>query len=199
MVPAFVAREAIPCGHASGDTPRLMSKKIANTKAKTLRDGTHIRLVQRGTYEFASRKKLSGIVGIVAVTDEGKLLLVEQFRPPVNKRVIELPAGLAGDVQGHESEALAAAAQRELLEETGYSARHMKAVASGPPSAGISDEVITMFVARKLKKVGEAEGDGSEDITVHEVPVDKVAAFLKRKARDGCLVDLKIYAGLHFL
>lgn len=168
-------------------------------KEKTLYAGKHIRLVQQGKWEFARRTKLSGIVMIVAVTGEGKLLLIEQFRPPVGKRVIELPAGLAGDVAGHEAEELAAAAQRELLEETGYEARQMKAVAAGPPSAGMSDEVITLFVARGLKKTGEAAGDGSEDITLHEVPVDRVPAFLKRKAREGCLIDLKIYGGLHFL
>src|SRR4051812_47048578 len=139
--------------------------KTRSTKPKTLYDGKHIRLVTRGSYEYVTRTKLSGIVGIVAVTDEGKLLLIEQFRPPMNARVIEIPAGLAGDEAGHEAEELAVAARRELLEETGYAARVMKPVGEGPPSAGISDEVITMFVARGLKRLGEAEGDGSEDIT----------------------------------
>lgn len=171
----------------------------AKSKDKTLCDGKHIRLLQRGSYEFASRKKVSGIVGIVAVTDDGKLLLVEQFRPPVNKRVIEIPAGLAGDVEGHETEKLAEAAKRELLEETGYEAKQMRMVGEGPPSAGISDEIITMFVASKLRKTGDAAGDGSEDITVHEVDVDRVEAFLKRKSREGCLVDLKVYTGLYFI
>jgi ADP-ribose pyrophosphatase len=169
------------------------------SKLKTLCEGKHIKLVQRGTYEFASRKKTSGIVAIVAVTDQKKLLLIEQFRPPVNRRVIEIPAGLAGDVEGHELEELTEAAKRELLEETGYEARQLKAVAEGPPSAGICDEVITIFVARGLKKTGDAAGDGSEDITVHEVAVSRVPAFLKRKQKEGCLVDLKVYAGLNFL
>ena len=155
--------------------------------------------MSRGGYEFASRRKLSGIVAIVAVTTDGKLILIEQFRPPVGKRVIEIPAGLAGDVAGHEKEPLAKAAQRELLEETGYEARSMKAVAEGPPSAGICDEVITMFVAKGLKRIGDAEGDGSEDITVHEVPLARVAAFLKKKVREGCTVDLKVYAALHLV
>ena len=174
-----------------------MAKKA--TKDKTLCEGKHIRLVQRGTYEFASRRKASGIVGIVAVNAKGKLLLIEQFRPPVGKRVIEIPAGLAGDVEGQESEELIAAAKRELLEETGYEARSMKIAAAGPPSAGICDEIITMFVASGLKKIGDGAGDGSEDITLHEVAVSKVQAFLKRKTREGCLVDLKVYTGLHFL
>jgi ADP-ribose pyrophosphatase len=166
---------------------------------RTLYDGKYIRLVQHGKWEFARRQNTTGIVGIVAVTDDGKLLLVEQFRPPVGKAVIELPAGLAGDVEGSEGEELADAARRELLEETGYSAREMTPVASGPPSAGLSDEVITMFVARGLTKTGEGAGDGSEQITLHEVPVGEVRAFVERKAKAGMLVDLKVFAGLYFL
>ncbi len=166
---------------------------------RTLHDGKVLRLVQQGKWEFARRKDVSGIVGIVAITDDDKLLLVEQFRPPVGKSVVELPAGLAGDELGHESEDLASAARRELLEETGYEARGMEAVASGPPSAGMSDEVITLFVARGLTKTGDGAGDGSEQITLHEVPVAEVRAFLDDKSREGCLVELKIFAGLYFL
>jgi ADP-ribose pyrophosphatase len=75
-------------------------------------DGQHIQLQRRGTWEFAARKKVSGIVGIVAITDDRKILLVEQYRPPVDAKVIELPAGLAGDVPGHATEDLAATAKR---------------------------------------------------------------------------------------
>src|SRR5205085_12602765 len=88
-----------------------------------LYDGKHIQLVRRDRWEYARRKNLTGIVAIVAVTGDGKLILVEQYRPPVGARGIELPAGLAGDAAGEESEALAAAARRELLQETGYGAR----------------------------------------------------------------------------
>jgi ADP-ribose pyrophosphatase len=168
-------------------------------KDQVVYEGKHIRLVKRGNYEFASRGKIQGIVAIVAVNASGKLLLIEQFRPPVGKRVIEIPAGLAGDEKGHEKEPLAEAAKRELFEETGYQARVMKQAAAGPPSAGISDEIITMFVARGLRKKGEPPGDGSEDITLHEVLLAKVPAFLKRKMKQGCLIDLKIYTGLHLL
>jgi ADP-ribose pyrophosphatase len=174
-----------------------MAKKRASDK--TVCEGKHIRLVRRGTYEFASRRKVSGIVMIAALTDEKKLLLVEQFRPPLGKRVIELPAGLAGDSAKHAGEPLVNAAKRELFEETGYEARRWKQVAEGPPSAGICDEVITLFVASGLTKTGDGSGDGQEDITLHEVELSKLPAFLRRKSRAGCLIDLKLYAGLNFL
>jgi ADP-ribose pyrophosphatase len=142
---------------------------------------------------------VTGIVAIVAVTEGKKLILVEQFRPPLQKRVIELPAGLAGDVPGAEEEELAVAAQRELEEETGYTAKTMKLAATGVPSAGLCDEIISIFVAEGLMKTGDGGGDASEDIVVHEVPVDHVLAWLEQKQKEDMLVDLKVYTGLCFV
>ena len=168
------------------------------SKPETVAEGKFIRLVRQGKWEYATRKGVSGIVGIVAVTDDRKLVLVEQDRPPVGKRVIELPAGLAGDAAGHEAEELADAARRELLEETGYEAREMKQVAQGAASAGMTNEIITLFLATGLTRTGDGKGDGSEDITVHEVPVDEMFDWLEARVRDGKLVDLKVYSGLYF-
>jgi ADP-ribose pyrophosphatase len=116
----------------------------------------------------------------------------------VGKRVIELPAGLAGDAKGHEDEDLEVAARRELLEETGYEARRMERVAAGAASAGMTDEVITLFVATGLKKVGPGEGDGEEEIIVHEVSLDRAMEWLSEQERGGRLIDLKVFAGLYF-
>jgi ADP-ribose pyrophosphatase len=160
--------------------------------------GKFVRLIKRGRWEYASRTKVTGIVGIIAVTGDGKLILVEQDRPAVQKRVIEIPAGLAGDEEGQETEELAAAAKRELLEETGYEAARMEYLCEGPPSAGISDEVITLFRATGLKRTGKAGGVGGEDITVHEVALAEVPAWLAKRAKEGLTVDLKVYAGLYF-
>ena len=173
-----------------------MSERLP--KPETMAEGKFVRLVRQGTWEYAKRKGVAGIVGIVAVTEDRKLVLVEQFRPPVGKRVVELPAGLAGDEPGHEKEDLADAARRELLEETGYEAREMARVAEGAASAGMTDEIITLFLATGLRKTGEAKGDGSEDITVHEVPLDDVPRWLDARTREGKLVDLKVYCGLYF-
>jgi ADP-ribose pyrophosphatase len=161
-------------------------------------EGKHVALVRKGGWEFARRKGISGIVGIVAVTDDRRLLLVEQDRPPVNARVIELPAGLAGDAKEHAGEDLEVAARRELLEETGYESRRMQRLAAGAASAGMTDEVITLFRATGLKKTGAGDGDGSEDITLHEVPLEGIRDWLAAREREGKLIDLKVYGALYF-
>ena len=161
-------------------------------------EGKYIRAVVRGRWEFAERKNITGIVGIVPLTDDGRLVLIEQYRPAVDAPVVELPAGLVGDVPGEEDEPMAAAAQRELLEETGYRAGTMKRLFHGSASAGISAEQITFFLATDLAKAGPGGGDGTEDITVHEVPIGDVTDWLDGKAAEGAVIDVKIYSALHF-
>jgi len=161
-------------------------------------DAKYLRLVNQNGWEFVQRKGIGGIVGIVAVTDDQKLLLVEQFRPPVGASVIEIPAGLAGDVAGHENEPLDVAASRELLEETGYQAAQMTYLAAGASSAGLTNEIITLYRASGLTKVGPAAGDGGEQITLHEIPLTQVQTWLSDQLRAGRLIDLKVYAALHF-
>jgi ADP-ribose pyrophosphatase len=168
------------------------------SKVDVVADGKYVQLVRQGAWEYARRKGISGIVAVVAVTDDGKLLLVEQYRAPVGASVIELPAGLAGDAKGHEREDLADAARRELLEETGCEAGQMQRVAAGAASAGMTDEIITLFRATGLRKTGEGSGDETEDITVREVPLADVEHWLAEQERAGKLVDLKVYCGLYF-
>jgi len=184
------------------DTPdaaqRITTPPAAQRQVETLYEGKYLRMMKVGRWEYATRKKVSGIVGIVAVTDDAKLVLVEQFRAPVGRNVIELPAGLAGDIAGRENEKMETAARRELLEETGYECREMVELVEGVPSAGICDEVIQLFRASGLKKVGPCGGEPTEQITVHEVPLGEVEAWLTNQRKQGKLVDLKLYAGLYF-
>ena len=175
-----------------------MSKREDAGAEKVLAEGKYLRLVNRGGWEFVTRRNITGIVGIVAVTGEGKMILVEQRRPAIRKSVIELPAGLAGDAAGTAGEDLAVAARRELLEETGYEAAGMEYLCEGTASAGLSDEVIALYRATGLKKVGDGGGDEHEEIEVHEVPVGEVAAWVAGQARAGKGVDLKVWAGLYF-
>lgn len=173
-------------------------KLSMSTDLAILYQGRFLSLVQRGAWQFVTRRNICGIVGIIAVTADNKLLLVEQFRPPLNAICIELPAGLAGDHAGCESEPLEIAAGRELEEETGYTAGSFEQVAAGATSAGLSDEVITLFVARDLAKTHPGPTDHSENITLHEVLLDQVPAFLTRQQKLGKQIDMKVYAGLYF-
>jgi ADP-ribose pyrophosphatase len=156
-------------------------------------------LVKEGRWEYAERTNATGAAIIVAVTDDRKLLLVEQYRIPVHARTVELPAGIVGDEPGADGEAHAEAARRELIEETGYDAERMEALTHGPASSGLTSETVTLFLAAQLRLVGTGGGVAHEDITVHEVSLDEVHDWLAAKAQAGVLVDPKVYAGLYFL
>jgi ADP-ribose pyrophosphatase len=170
----------------------------ANQDLEVVTEGKHIRLVRRNGWEFVQRRQVSGTVGIIAVTVDRKLVLIEQYRAPVGKRVIEIPAGLAGDIAGQENESLAIAAARELEEETGFVADRMEQVGEGVASAGITDELITLFRATGVRRTGAGGGHAGEEIVVHEVPLDQVESWIAQKQQDGLLVDLKIYSALYF-
>lgn len=162
-------------------------------------EGRFVRLVREDGWEWAERTRASGVVVIAALTPAGDVLFVEQYRKPLGARVVEMPAGLAGDTAGAEGEALAVAAQRELEEETGWRAASMERVTAGPVSAGMTSEVLTFFVATGLLRVGPGGGDEHEDIVVHEVPLARAPEWLAERARDGVMSDPKVYAGLWFL
>jgi ADP-ribose pyrophosphatase len=154
--------------------------------------------VVRDGWEFADRTGIGGIVAIVAVTPEGRLLLVEQDRPPVIGRVLELPAGLVGDEPGSEGEDPVAGARRELLEETGFEADRWEVVAEGPVSPGTTSEVITLLRATGLHRTGPGGGTGPESLVVHEMPLEGAARWLADREREGLQVDLKVWAGIFF-
>lgn len=166
---------------------------------EVLASGSYLRLVRRDGWEWAERTNTSGVVVVAALTPAGEVLLVEQFRPPVGARVLEMPAGLAGDQDGAEDEALAEAARRELVEETGWDAASLEEVTGGPVSAGMTSETLTFFRATGLRRVAPGGGDASEDIVVHAVPLEGVEAWIRARGGEGVLVDPKVYAGLYFL
>lgn len=164
---------------------------------KVLHEGNFVRLVKQGRWEFAQRTNCRDAVCIVAVTPAHRLLLVEQYRMPVGAPVIELPAGLVGDLDPNEDYAMAAL--RELEEETGYRAGRMQRLFGGPPSAGLASERIVFYRAHSLVRTGNGGGDDTEQITVHEVPLAEAGSWLHAKEAGGHAVDPKIYAGLYAL
>jgi ADP-ribose pyrophosphatase len=117
----------------------------------------------------------------------------------MGKPVIELPAGLAGDVEGFETGGLMEAAQRELLEETGYTASEMVFLMAGPSSPGLTNEVNTMFRAVGARWAGQGGGDEHEQIHLHSIPITEVHGWLHQKMEEGFGVDPKVYTGLYFV
>jgi ADP-ribose pyrophosphatase len=165
----------------------------------TLWSGKFLSLIKEGRWEYAERIGVTGAAVVVAVTDEQKLLLVEQYRIPVHTRTIELPAGIVGDEPGSAGESFTDAAKRELLEETGYAAERIELLMAGPASSGLTSEIVTLVLASGVKRVNAGGGVAHEEITVHEIPLADVHDWLAAKAAEGLLVEPKVYAGLYFL
>lgn len=159
-----------------------------------LGEGKFLRLVCEDGWEHVEQSRAAGAAAILAVTEQGEVLFVEQYRPPVKATVIELPAGMVADHEADEGEQSIEAARRELLEETGYAAGEMRFLGSGPSSAGIAKEIIEVFFASKLRREHEGGGVGGEDIEVHPVPWHEVRTWLAARRSEGALVDLRVYA-----
>ena len=143
--------------------------------------------VETRDWEAVERVNCSGIVGMVPITDSGEVILIRQFRPPVNGYVVELPAGLC-DI----GESLEYAAKRELIEETGYAAGSMRFLVKGPLSSGSSSEMLTVFVATDLTYVGVGKRDETENIEVFKIPAEDLTSTLLKMQSEGNIIDLKI-------
>lgn len=139
-------------------------------------------------WESVERVNCGGVVCVVPFTENGEVILIRQFRPPVDGYVIELPAGLS-DI----GEPLEKAAERELLEETGFAAGRMIYLTKGPLSSGSSAEVLTAFIATDLSFVGPGQRDETEDIEVLAAPSDRLSDYLLDLQGTGNYIDLKIY------
>jgi len=140
------------------------------------------------TWEALERLGIAGIVVMVAVTPSGNVVLEKQFRPPLGRDVIELPAGLV-----EPGESMEEAAKRELIEETGWAAKKLEFLAEGPISTGASTESLRAYLCTDLDHVGKNGGDDNEIIEVIEVPIENVQQFLRNSQKEGALVDLKVF------
>lgn len=151
--------------------------------------GRFIAAKRRGKWEYVSRTRGIHAAVIVAV-DEGDVLLVEQYRVPIGRRCLELPAGLVGDETA--GEAVELAAIRELEEETGYRASDMTDLGRYYSSPGMVSESFTLLRAEGLERVGKGGGVPGEDIEVHRVALAGVADFVAAKRAAGVAIDVKL-------
>jgi ADP-ribose pyrophosphatase len=170
--------------------------------------GEHLHFVRRGTWEFVRQKQNKHGVMVIALTDDDNLVLVEQDRPPVGGRTIELPSGSI-------DKTLREAAEQEMLEETRYRFKDLTVLAHGPTSPGMTSDTNEVCIVRGLsqsdpniRKESRDHGsrrymvEGTEyenTITVWEVPLDRIMEWLHDDQRRPAVVDLRVYAGLFFL
>ncbi len=148
-------------------------------------------------WEYCARKGEQSAVMIFAMTRDEKIILVEEYRPPVASSTICFPAGLHGD-QG-DAESLTTAAGREFFEEAGYAADELIHLFSGPSSPGLTSEMVSFFLATDIQRVGAGGGDSNENIIVHEVERSCILDWLREQQDEGKLIDPRVYTGLYFL
>ena len=165
-------------------------------KVEVLGKGRFLTLVSEDGWESVEQSFAEGTVAVLPITGGGEVVLVEQYRPPVRARVIEIPAGMVGDVEEHRGEALETAVHRELEEETGYVAEELHVLGRGPSSGGILKEIVNLYAATGVEKVGDGGGVGQEEIVVHVVPVAGLDAWLARREAEGMLVDLRVLSAV---
>lgn len=147
-------------------------------------------------WEAVERINSKGIVIVIPITPEGEFVFIRQFRPAFGSYVIEFPAGL-----NDKKEALIDVAKRELIEETGFLSDEIIFLAEGPVSSGLSTEVITVYIAKNVRKAPaeireQYPPDDTESIEVLKVPHEKVYDFLEQQRIKGDFIDLKIYGFL---
>nr|WP_188657854.1 NUDIX hydrolase [Sphingomonas metalli] len=152
-------------------------------------EGRYLTVRKQGSWEYAERQGQIGAAVIVAVDDQGRLVMVEQFRIPIGRRTLELPAGLVGDET--EGESLATAAARELEEETGFRPAAIEDLGLFYSSPGMTSESFHIVRATGLERVSAGGGDGQEDITVHLVPLAEVADYIRQARERGLGIDAK--------
>ena len=154
-------------------------------------EGKYVVAKKRGRWEYVGRSRNIRAAVIIAVED-GHVLLVEQFRVPLGRNCIELPAGLIGDDAGGDDEEDLTAAGRELEEETGYRAGRLEDMGNFYSSPGMVSESFTLVRASDLVRVGEGGGTEGENITVHRVALDALPRFIAAKRNDGCGIDVRM-------
>jgi ADP-ribose pyrophosphatase len=139
-----------------------------------------------GTQGVREYLRHPGAVAVVALFDDGAVLLERQYRYPGRREFIEVPAGKLEPGEPHLE-----TAKRELLEETGYVAAEWTRLGVIHPSIGYADETTEVFLARKLAKK-EAKLDAGEFLETLRIPFDDAVAMI----RDGRITDAKTVIGL---
>lgn len=131
----------------------------------------------------------NGAVAVVPLHADGTVTLIRQYRPSLDRRILEVPAGLL-DKPG---ESPVDAAHRELREEAGFTAASMRVLCSYVGVPGLADENVTVYLAEGLVFVGtSADGPEEQDITFETIRLDDAPAMIA----SGEIIDGKTSLGL---
>jgi ADP-ribose pyrophosphatase len=153
------------------------------TLLKVRRDRVRLPDGSEGTREYIRHP---GAVAIVPLFDDGRILLERQYRYPSAREFIEVPAGKLEAGEPHLE-----TAKRELLEETGYTAKEWARLGVIHTAIAYTDEAIELFLAKRLEHVGRKLDQG-EFLETLIVPFDEALAMI----RDGRITDAKTVAAL---
>lgn len=160
------------------------SKEIFNGKVLKLRLDT----VELPNGNFSTREVIehNGGVGIVALTDAGEIVMVKQFRKPLEKVILEIPAGKLNKCEDPLDCGI-----RELEEETGYKAGKITTLGHFIPSPGFANEVLYLYLATDLKK-GEINLDEDEFVETELIPLRDLYNMIM----EGKIIDGKTIIGI---
>ncbi len=178
------------------DENDLIRDSDADATEEIMWEGRFIAAKRRGRWEYVGRTRGIRAAAIIAIDedDDGSrhVILVAQYRVPLGRFCLEIPAGLVGDDAGAEGEAAIDAAARELEEETGYAADRMEVLGEFYSSPGMVSECFTLLRASGLTKISEGGGVSEENIVVHRVALDDLADFVANWRGEGHAVDVRI-------
>lgn len=163
---------------------------MTHAPVETVWQGQWITVRRQGAWEYVGRARGIGAVVIVAIDDAGRAVLVDQYRVPLGRRCLELPAGLVGDEDAGDT--IEGAARRELEEETGYRCARIERLGEFHASPGMVSESFTLVRAHGLMRIGEGGGVAGEAIAVHHVPLTDLAAYVAAKRGEGMAIDVKM-------
>jgi len=167
----------------------LQSEEIFSGKVISL----HLQDVELPNGKQAKREiiKHPGAVAILAITQDDKVVMVEQYRKALERTIVEIPAGKL-----EKGEEPAVCARRELEEETGYECEHLELLTSFYTSPGFADEIIHVFLAKGLmKKENAACLDEDEFVNLEELTLEEVKQYVK----DQKIYDAKTIFAVQYL
>ena len=166
-----------------------MSVTDADAVEETVWQGRFLEMKKRGRWEYVGR--VGGVeAAVIIAIDQGHVILVEQYRVPLSRTCLELPAGLVGDED--EGETVEMSAARELEEETGYRPATCRSLGTFYASPGMVSECFTLVRAEGLTRVSEGGGTADENIVVHRVPIATIADFIAERRAAGVAIDVKL-------